>query len=89
MSADLSATERIALGTARAAVHYPNPDMDVVEQIVRGLSHAGLLQSPETAAELERLRAERHTTNEALADLTVSARAERDALLTAQDGVRS
>ncbi|MFE0329028.1 hypothetical protein ACFW08_20045 [Streptomyces sp. NPDC058960] len=55
------------------------------DQAAEALESAQLLQSPETAAELEKLRArvaellaERHTTNEALDDAVKALRADRD-----------
>jgi hypothetical protein len=49
--------ERTAIRTAYAALHSADsPNSEVVEQIVFALGAAGLLLSPESAAELERLR---------------------------------
>ncbi|NUS58649.1 MAG: hypothetical protein HOV66_27930 [Streptomycetaceae bacterium] len=55
----------------------------VPANIAFALDSAGMLQSPEVAAEVARLRDERHTTNSALAEVTLALRAaeaERDAL---------
>ena len=52
-------TERLALKTANAALLESNDGFcDLVATVVFALSSAQLLQSPETAAETERLRAE-------------------------------
>ena len=79
-------TERLALKTANAALLESNDGFcDLVATVVFALGSAQLLQSPETAAELARLRArvaeletERHTTNEALSDAAETLRADRD-----------
>lgn len=58
-------------------------DKSLPATLAYALDAAGMLQSPESTAELARLRAERQTTNDALAELTIalrSAEAERDAL---------
>ncbi|MEU6279788.1 hypothetical protein [Streptomyces sp. NPDC047028] len=61
------------------------PSYDLASQAAFALESAQLLQSPETAAELEQLRkqvaellVERHTTNEALSDAAKQLRANRD-----------
>jgi hypothetical protein len=46
--------------------------------IALALDAAGLLMSPETAAELVRLRAERHSTNESVSEAAEALRANRD-----------
>ena len=46
--------------------------------IAVALESAGLLMSPETAAELERLREERHSTNESVSEAAEALRRQRD-----------
>ncbi|THA56142.1 hypothetical protein [Streptomyces sp. A1136] len=78
-------TELLALRTANAALMSPDSCYDFASTIVFALGSAQLLQSPETAAELARLRArvaeleaERHETNEVLSDAAEQLRADRD-----------
>lgn len=56
MSARVSPAERAALPVARAALESRASAYGVSDAIVFALGSAGLLQSPETAAELVRLR---------------------------------
>lgn len=65
---------------------------DLASQAAFALESAQLLQSPEMAAELGRLRAqvaalvaERHSTNEALSDAAVALRADRDRIAELED----
>ncbi|MFI8360774.1 hypothetical protein ACIGD1_11500 [Streptomyces sp. NPDC085612] len=78
-------TELLALKTANAALLTRDSSYDFAATIVFALGSAQLLQSPETAAELVRLRArvaeleaERHVTNEALSDAAERMRQDRD-----------
>jgi hypothetical protein len=74
VSGRISAAERAALPVARAALEGRASAYGPADAIVFALGGAGLLQSPEAAAELE---AERRSMNEAL-DGAAKAIAEKD-----------
>ncbi|MER8158111.1 hypothetical protein [Streptomyces sp. NPDC094472] len=57
MTTSPTPAERAALKVAQAATSTPDASYDLVSAIVFALGSAQLLQSPETAAELEQLRA--------------------------------
>jgi DNA-binding NarL/FixJ family response regulator len=58
VTTELDPATRTAIRTAHAALRNSrNPGTYIVEQVVCALADAGLLMSPETAAELEQLRA--------------------------------
>lgn len=89
-------TELLALRTAHAAEASKDASYDLVSTIVFALGSAQLLQSPETAAELARLRArvaelerERHATNEVLSDAAERLRRDRDRIAELETDLRT
>lgn len=58
MTGSPTPAERAALGVALAVTYGATPDYDLRREVVFALGAAQLLQSPETAAELEQARAQ-------------------------------
>ncbi|MFF4479508.1 hypothetical protein ACFY1A_21160 [Streptomyces sp. NPDC001520] len=96
MTTSPTPAERAALKVAQAAAMTPDASYDLVSAVVFALGSAQLLQSPETAAELEHLRKDRDAfrnqrngvfkTNERLIG---ALQEEQDARLRAQNDVRT
>ncbi|MFI0768568.1 hypothetical protein ACH4TQ_27330 [Streptomyces sp. NPDC021218] len=96
MTTSPTPAERAALRVAQAAVMTPDASYDLVSAVVFALGSAQLLQSPETAAELEQMRKDRDAfraqrngvfkTNERLHE---ALQEEQDARLRAQNDVRT
>lgn len=72
MTTSPTPAERAALRVAQAATMTPDASYDMTSAIVFALGSAQLLQSPETAAELEALRSELSGRKRAYADAVAS-----------------